>query len=283
MATYIIGDVQGCYQELQQLLQLIEFNPKKDRLGFVGDLVNRGPNSLEVLRFIKSLSDPMVVLGNHDLYLLILGYELMPSESYQHTLHPIFAAPDKIELLDWLRQQPLIYHHPNTQTLLVHAGLPPQWSIAQSITHAKEVESALQGNHFREFLRDLFGNDPSSWNDRLTGQERLRYITNAFTRMRFCDESGYLDLKADGNISTDPHRFHPWFDFRNPQQDKVNIVFGHWAALNGQCDAPGCYALDTGCAWGYSLTALRLEDKKRFSISCVSHHPSPRLREKRDR
>lgn len=270
MSTYIIGDVQGCYQELEQLLHLIDFNPKKDRLGFVGDLVNRGPNSLDVLRFITSLTDPIVVLGNHDLYLLILGYELMPPDSYEHTLHPIFDAPDKIELLDWLRHRPLLYADSAMQTLLVHAGLPPQWSIAQSLAHAHEVELALQGNHFREFLSDLFGNEPLSWHDHLTGQSRLRYITNALTRMRFCDESGYLDLKGDGNVSTNPHRFHPWFNFRDHQQDKMSILFGHWAALNGHCDAPGCYALDTGCAWGYSLTALRVEDKKRFSVACRS-------------
>lgn len=270
MSTYIIGDVQGCFQELKQLLQVIKFDPAKDRLGFVGDLVNRGPNSLEVLRFIKSLPEPMVVLGNHDLYLLILGYELMPADSYEHTLHPILEAPDKIELLDWLRHRSLMHLDTKTQSLLVHAGLPPQWSVAQSLVHAKEVEAVLQSNHYQDFLGNLFGDDPLVWNDQLQGQDRLRYISNAFTRMRFCDDKGNLDLKGDGNISSNPHRFHPWFNYRDHKTDQLNILFGHWAALNGHCDAAGCYALDTGCAWGYSLTALRIEDKKRFSTPCIS-------------
>lgn len=274
MSTYLIGDVQGCYQELQQLLQLIEFNPQKDRLGFVGDLVNRGPQSLEVLRFIKSLSDPLIVLGNHDLYLLILGYELMPSDAYTHTLHAILEAPDKLELLDWLRHQPLVIKEKSSQALLVHAGLPPMWSIKQSLAHGQEVAAALQGKDYLNFLKNLFGNDPANWNDTLTGQDRLRYITNAFTRMRFCDKKGQLDLTADGNISKDPQHFKPWFTFRDPTLDQTNIYFGHWAALNGKCDTPHCHALDTGCAWGYSLTALRLEDQKRFSVPCLTPTPN---------
>ncbi len=270
MSTYIIGDVQGCYHELQELLRLIRFNPKKDQLGFVGDLVNRGPNSLETLRFIKSLPSPMVVLGNHDLYLLILGLDLMPVDSYEHTLDKILEAPDKIELLSWLRQQPLIYHDAKKNFLLVHAGLAPQWSIQQNIDHAHEVETILRGKHHQDFLKQLFGDDPLEWRDDLTGQDRLRYITNVFTRLRFCDKKGHLDLAADGKVSSDPKKFQPWFVHRDPHQDKTDIIFGHWAALGGNCDAPGCYALDTGCAWGHSLTALRIEDKKRFSIPCRS-------------
>lgn len=268
MATYIIGDVQGCYQELQDLLQQINFNPNSDQLGFVGDIVNRGPNSLEVLRFIKQLKNPWVVLGNHDFYLLILGYNLIPVNSHEHTLSSVLEAPDKLELLDWLRHQPLIYVENNA--LLVHAGLPPQWSVEKSLQHANEVETLLRGANFKSFLTYLFGDTPSQWDESLTGHNRWRYITNSFVRMRFCSRHGELDLKANGKISTNAKKYRPWFDWFNHSQDKIDIYFGHWAALNGKCDAPGCYALDTGCAWGYCLTALRLEDKKRFKVPCHS-------------
>jgi bis(5'-nucleosyl)-tetraphosphatase (symmetrical) len=268
MATYLIGDVQGCFKELQQLLRLVDFNPQQDRLGFVGDLVNRGPQSLEVLRFVKSLNAPMVVLGNHDLYLLILGYGLMPADAYQHTLYPILEAPDRLILLDLLRQQSLVYHDATSSILLVHAGIPPQWTITQSIQYAAEAEKVLRSSDYANFLKNLFGNDPGAWHDDLRGQDRLRYIVNAFTRMRFCDKQGHLDLIAHGNISSDVTRFQPWFNFRDPQQDQIDIFFGHWASLNGQCPQPHCYALDTGCVWGHALTAIRLEDKKQFSLSC---------------
>ena len=269
MSTYIIGDVQGCYYELKELLALVQFNPIQDRLGFVGDLVNRGPNSLEVLRFVKSLSSSLVVLGNHDLFLLILGYNLMPENSYKHTLHDILKTPDKIELLEWLRCRPLIHYEENNHALLVHAGLPPQWSIKESLQYANEVASILQGPYFKDFLKNLFGNKPSQWKADLTGQERLRYITNAFTRMRFCDGNGRLDLKASGwKTSTNKEHFKPWFNWRQSRSEKVDIFFGHWAALEGQCDALYCHALDTGCTWGHQLTALKLETKQRFTVPC---------------
>ena len=194
MSTYIIGDGQGCYQELQALLALIQFNPSKDQLGFVGDLVNRGPNSLEVLRFIKSLPSPMVVLGNHDLYLLIIGYALMSPDAYEHTLHTVLQAPDKMKLLDWVRERPLIYYETNKHALLVHAGIPPQWSIKESIQRANEVSATLRGPHYGDYLAHLFGDQAAQWKDTLNGQDRLRYISNAFTRMRFCDAQGTLEL-----------------------------------------------------------------------------------------
>ena len=268
MATYIIGDVQGCYRELQDLLQYIAFNPDTDRLGFVGDLVNRGPHSLEVLRFIKNLKSPLVVLGNHDLYLLIIAYGLMPKNAYTHTLETLLRAPDKIELIDWLRHQPLVHHEKEHSAVLVHAGLPPQWSILESTQRAQEVADALCHQKYPDFLRHLFGNEPLAWHSDLSGQPRLRYITNAFTRMRFCSEQGALDLTSDGLVSANPQRFSPWFEWRDPEKDNTDVIFGHWAVLGGQCSTPHCYALDTGCAWGYSLTALRLEDKKRFSVPC---------------
>ncbi|PMB54732.1 symmetrical bis(5'-nucleosyl)-tetraphosphatase [Coxiella endosymbiont of Rhipicephalus microplus] len=271
MSTYIIGDVQGCYQELKELLTLIQFDPSQDQLGFVGDLVNRGPHSLEVLRFIKSLSSPLIVLGNHDLFLLILGYELMPEDSYEHTLHNILRANDKIELLEWLRGFPLVHYEKKYHALLVHAGLPPQWSIAENLKRANEVSLTLQGAYFKEFLKNLFGDQPFQWHDKLKGQERLRYITNAFTRMRFCNAKGELDFKVSSKKSTNKEDFQPWFNWRHPEKERVNIVFGHWAALKGECDTPYCYALDTGCTWGHQLTALNLETKQRFVVPCHSY------------
>lgn len=266
MSTYIFGDVQGCYIELQHLLEKINFNPDHDRLGFVGDLVNRGPDSVAVLEFLITLKNPIIVLGNHDLYALILGYELMPLDSYSHTLHGLMRAPNRIQLLEWLRQQPLI-HYQNNQ-LFVHAGLPPQWTLEQSLACASEVEKALRGPNFKSFLTNLFGNDPAYWQNELTGQARLRYITNALTRLRFCTETGELDFFAQRKIDLTDSQFKPWYEWRNPR-DTTEIYFGHWAYLNGQCDQPLTYALDTGCAWGHTLTAIRLEDKKIFSVPAV--------------
>ncbi|WP_264435804.1 symmetrical bis(5'-nucleosyl)-tetraphosphatase [Coxiella endosymbiont of Dermacentor marginatus] len=270
MSTYIIGDVQGCYYELRKLLSLVQFNPFQDRLGFVGDLVNRGPNSLEVLRFIKSLSSPLIVLGNHDLFLLMLGYDLISEGVYKHTLNDILRAPDKMELLEWLRYYPLVHYEENNHALLVHAGFPPQWSIEENLQHAKEVSAALQGLYFKDFLKNLFGDRTSQWNVDLKGQERLQYIVNAFTRIRFCDEDGVIDLKANGKAITNRENFKPWFDWRRSERERVDIFFGHWSALDGQCDALHCYALDTGCAWGHRLTALKLETKQRITVPCRS-------------
>ncbi len=266
MSTYIIGDVQGCYIELQQLLEKINYNPDRDQLGFVGDLINRGPDSLAVLRFLKDLKNPLIVLGNHDLYFLILGFELMPLDAFTHTLYEVMQAPDRLELQDWLRHQPLTQFENNQ--LLVHAGIPPQWSLSQTIALAKEVEAELQGPHFKKYLKDLFGNEPAIWNNNLTGQARLRYITNVLTRMRFCTQQGELDFSAQRKTDITDERYKPWYEWRDPE-DKTEIYFGHWAYLNGQCDQPYTHALDTGCAWGHELTAIRVEDKKRFAVPAV--------------
>lgn len=273
MATYIIGDIQGCLDELLALLNKVQFNPDTDRLGFVGDLVNRGPQSIDVLRFIKQLKDPLIVLGNHDLYLLIIGYDLVDADKYQHTLHNVLDAPDKIEILDWLRQQPLILQLPQVSGILVHAGLPPQWNVAQCFEHANEVSSILNSLNFCDYLTDLFGNEPSTWHENLSGQDRLRYITNAFTRMRFCTQTGELEFATVDNKHPHNNDFLPWFDWRNQQHDATtDIYFGHWAALGGQCNVTHIHALDTGCAWGQRLTAIRVEDKQLFSVP--SHNPS---------
>jgi bis(5'-nucleosyl)-tetraphosphatase (symmetrical) len=266
MALYIIGDVQGCYKELQALLGLIDYNPDRDQLGFVGDLVNRGADSLHVLRFLKNLRDPLIVLGNHDLYLLILGYQLMSLDAYHHTLDDVINAPDCHDLLDWLRHQSVLIHDKNA--LLVHAGIPPQWNISESLSHAKEVEAILQGPRFDFFLKNLFGDKPLAWNNKLEDVERWRYIINALTRMRLCTKTGKLNLIAQLETDLNDPDYKAWFKWRNPK-DKTDILFGHWARLGGFCEQPHTYALDTGCAWGETLTAIRLEDKKRFSVSAI--------------
>lgn len=269
MTTYVVGDVQGCFDSLELLLKKIQFDPDQDRLGFVGDLVNRGPSSLSVLRFIRSLKNSFLVLGNHDVYLLILGYGCsLPN--HQHTLHDILNAPDKLELLNWLRQQPFIHYEKDDRHpfLMVHAGIPPQWSIKEALGYAKELQDSLQGPHHLEVLQQLFDNDPMVWTEALQGPSRLRYIANAFTRMRFCSKAGQLNFTATATINPDPQHFLPWFNYRDFSQDKVPILFGHWAALQGHCDQPQCHALDTGCVWGNCLTALRLPDFKKFSVPC---------------
>ena len=260
---YLFGDIQGCFAEFQTLLQHIQFNPKQDRLGFVGDLVNRGPQSLEVLRFIKNLGDSLVVLGNHDFYLLAIGYDAVEYTAH-HTLHDILNAPDKMELLDWLRHQSLLYHDEKNNFVMTHAGIPPQWNVNEAEKHAKELETALRGKHFQNILQGIFGSTPACWSEHLTGTDRLRYITNAFTRMRFCDKNGCLELKEKREPSHAPHHFQPWFTW--PHHIPEDIFFGHWAALEGKTNSANRYALDTGCAWGESLTCIRVEDRKIFSV-----------------
>jgi bis(5'-nucleosyl)-tetraphosphatase (symmetrical) len=270
MATYIMGDVQGCDAELQQLLALIEFDPQHDRLGFVGDLVNRGPDSLAVLRFIKNLPDPLVVLGNHDLYLLVIGYGIIEYRG-EHTLGPVLAAPDKWALLDWLRQQSFVIHLSAFDTLMVHAGIPPQWSLATVLENAGAAEDCLRGPHFMEWLRDLelHRDHPTDWQAQASFADRIRYSVNAFTRMRFCAANGTLDLVNKTAHSTDPDLFRPWYEWYSLPQ---RVLFGHWAALEGRSVHPRCEALDTGCAWGSHLTAYRLEDGKRFTVDSSLTH-----------
>jgi len=270
MATYIIGDVQGCYTELQHLLELVDFNRQKDQLGFVGDLVNRGPDSLSVLRFIKNLPNPLVVLGNHDFYLLAIGYEAVVYHG-GHTLDEVLQAPDKLELLDWLRHQALMISLSNFDALLVHAGIPPQWSLAAALDHATEIVNELQGPQFLTFLREFEYKRklPISWQDSLTGMARFDYIVNAFTRMRFCTADGTLDLANKTASVSEPGIFRPWYEWYHLPH---RVLFGHWAALEGRTTQSCCEALDTGCVWGRELTAYRLEDARRFSVPAAAKY-----------
>jgi bis(5'-nucleosyl)-tetraphosphatase (symmetrical) len=264
MATYAVGDIQGCYAELQQLLERIRFDPAQDRLWLVGDLVNRGPDSLRVLRLVKSLGERAItVLGNHDLHLLAVAEgtaELHRSD----TLDEILDAPDRDELLTWLRHQRLMYAEGDY--VLVHAGLMPQWSVKQASKLAREVEKALRGDDYAVFLARMYGNTPHNWDDELDGYKRLRVIVNAFTRLRVCTPQGEMEFRFKGEVEKIPDGFLPWFEVSERKSRKATVIFGHWSAL-GLKVTPKVIALDTGCLWGGPMTAIRLEDRQLFQVS----------------
>ena len=266
MATYAIGDVQGCYDELRALLARVGFEPGRDRLWLVGDLVNRGPKSLEVLRFVRSLGDrAVVVLGNHDLHLVCLAENLARTRD-DDTLGAVLAAPDARELVDWLRTRPLM--HVEGGHAMVHAGLLPEWSVDKALTLAGEVESALRNPGYRDFLAALYGSKPARWDDALEGWDRLRVIVNAMTRMRFCSPEGVMDFHVKSDKA--PAGFVPWFEARPPREEPM-IVCGHWSAL-GLRLTPRVSALDAGCVWGGSLAALRLDDGELIQLACDGYH-----------
>ncbi len=264
MATYAIGDLQGCYDELQRLLQKIKFNPDKDILWFVGDLVNRGPKSLECLRFVKSLGGGAVtVLGNHDLSCLAKWHLKQPPPI---TLRKLFKAEDAAELMCWLEKQPLAHYDIKFNTLMVHAGVPPKWTLSQTMLCATELSLTLQSKKKKKYYRHMYGNKPEIWSDKLKGYARLRYITNALTRMRFCTLNGGLDLKTKSSPRHHSKKIKPWFMFEHPLP-LPEIIFGHWAALMGKTGSKRYIAVDTGCVWGNYLTAYRLDDGKYFQVS----------------
>jgi bis(5'-nucleosyl)-tetraphosphatase (symmetrical) len=269
MSTYVVGDLQGCYRELQQLLSTVKFDPAKDVLWLTGDLVNRGPQSLECLRLVKSLgSAARTVLGNHDLHLLAVAMSGSTSKK-KDTLGDILAAQDRDELMHWLRQQPLMIVDEARQLALVHAGIFPGWTIAQARKLAQEVESTLQSDKCLDFLQHMYGNEPDNWDDHLTGMSRLRFITNAFTRMRICavsnkaKKNNALEFRYKAEVSGIPADYVPWFArFSTPPGWRV--LFGHWAALGAHTGIDNIIALDSGCAWGRFLTMLRIEDGQYF-------------------
>jgi bis(5'-nucleosyl)-tetraphosphatase (symmetrical) len=274
MATYAIGDIQGCYDSLQRLLALCDFDPARDRLWMVGDLVNRGPHSLETLRFFRSLGRAaLTVLGNHDLYLLMVAEGGVAYRSRKDTLQDILDAPDCDELLAWLRQQPLC--HTEGNYCLVHGGLLPQWTAARARELAREVEAKLQGPDFREFILNLWGSEPTAWSDDLTGWDRLRVIVNAMTRMRFCTRDGAMEFKTKGTPDNAPADHLPWFELPGRQSADAVLITGHWSAL-GLKITPNLLALDSGCLWGGHLTAVRLEDRQVFQVDCSAGEAQPR-------
>ena len=265
MATYAIGDIQGCFQALQLLLQKIDFDPARDRLWLVGDLVNRGPDSLAVLRWARALGDAaVVVLGNHDLHLLAVAHGFVKAHR-KDTIAEVLAAPDRIELLDWLRHQRLFYAEDDYA--LVHAGLLPQWSVKKASALAHEVEQELQGKHHLDFFARMYGNEPKAWSKDLHGMARLRMITNAMTRLRFCTPAGEMEFDHKGPPEIFPAGHLPWYEAPNRKSADSTIIFGHWSALGLQVRS-NLMALDTGCLWGGDLTAVRLEDRQVYQISC---------------
>lgn len=272
MATYVIGDVQGCLDELKLLLAQIDFNEAFDRLWFCGDLVNRGPNSLGVLRLVRKLSHRCtVVLGNHDIHLLAIVFGDAQVRE-KDTFKKLLKADDCEKLCMWLRKQPLLHYDPNFNTVLVHAGIPPCWDLKQALSYAAEVSDMLKDKDHLPFLDNIYGNHPDRWDDELKGWDRIRYITNALTRMRFCNEDGVLHLENKGSPDPKEEGFAPWYILSKQLRNNVNIVFGHWAALNGYTGVNHIDALDTGCVWGNRLTALRLDDRKFFHVPAMMNY-----------
>jgi len=267
MAIYAIGDVQGCFDELEQLLAQAGFFPDRDRIWFVGDLVNRGPKSLEVLRFVRGLGEAAtVVLGNHDLHLLAVA-EGFASKRAEDTLDAVLEAPDRDALLAWLRTLPLM--HVEGGYAMVHAGLLPQWTVERARSLAAEVERALRGPAYRDFLAHMYGSTPEAWDDRLEGWDRLRVIVNAMTRVRFMTQAGHMEMKSKG--SAPPPGFSAWFDARPVREEPV-IVCGHWSTLGLKLD-PRIVMLDSGCVWGGTLSALRLEDRWLLQVPSPGYRP----------
>lgn len=268
MSTYAIGDLQGCLEPLQRLLDHINFDPAEDQLWLVGDLINRGPQSLETLRLVYQLRHNVTaVLGNHDLHFLAVAYGHQ-SKSPDDTLQALLEADDLAEMMAWLRQRPLLHRDTQLGFTMVHAGIPPIWDLTQAETYAREMEAVLRGDQFEHYLAHMYGNEPSRWSDQLVGPERWRLITNYFTRMRFCSAEGQLELRTKASADENPVGFLPWFAHQEHRCRNDKIIFGHWAALRGQTSANNVYALDTGCVWGGTLTAMRLEDERRFHCPC---------------
>lgn len=271
MSVYAIGDVQGCHRELMALLEEISFDERRDRLWFAGDLVNKGPDSLPVLRFAREL-DAVTVLGNHDLHLLAIDAGAKkPGKG--DTTGDVLKARDRKGLLDWLRRRPLLHYDADTGYAMLHAGLPPQWDLNQARSCAKEVEEALQSHDPYEFFSNIYGNRPDTWREDLKGWDRLRFIVNACTRIRFCTAAGRLDLNEKGPPGSQPDPCLPWYSLETRRTRSDKILFGHWASIyygnvEGDFSRYNVFPLDTGCVWGRKLTAIRLEDQKFFEVPC---------------
>ena len=257
--------MQGCYAPLARLLDAIGFDRARDRLWFVGDLVNRGPQSLECLRFVKGLGEAAVtVLGNHDLHLLCVAHGAEKRRK-RDTLDAVLEAPDRDELLEWVRHRPLM--HVEEGHALVHAGLLPEWTVAEALELASEVEEALRGPRYRKLLERMYGDEPARWSQRLRGVDRLRVVINAMTRLRVCDDDGAMVLAFKGEPGEASDEWTPWFDVRGRRSADHAVVCGHWSAL-GVVVRPDLISLDSGCVWGRSLTAVRLSDRRVFEVPC---------------
>ena len=268
MTIYAIGDIQGCFEPLQRLLDKLHFDPAADQLWIAGDLVNRGPDSLPTLRYIRSLQNSAVsVLGNHDFHLLALHYGIRPRRSKDSTLDQVLDAADADDLIDWLRHRPMLHHDPALNCVMVHAGLHPRWDIRDAEQLASEIEALLQSTDPAAALKQLYGDTDGNWADIRHSPDRLRYAVNCFTRMRYCRQDGSPDYACGDVPGSQPSHLFPWYDIADRPTKEHEIVFGHWAAL-GLHQQPGVHALDSGCVWGNCLTAARLPDFQITSVSC---------------
>ncbi|HVI78785.1 MAG TPA: symmetrical bis(5'-nucleosyl)-tetraphosphatase [Candidatus Acidoferrum sp.] len=273
MAIFAIGDLQGCYSPFRRLLDQIRFDAGTDRLWLVGDIINRGPDSLATLRFVKGLGNAaLMVLGNHDLHLLMVA-EGCAGLRRNDTLDDILAAPDRQELLDWLRWREIL--HVEGNQVLVHAGLLPSWSVSKASSLARIVEDNLRGTNFQQFCVNMYGDQPDRWSDALEGYEQLRVIINAMTRMRLCTPDGKMDFSHKGPAKDAPPGYLPWFEVPGRASSEATIICGHWSALGLRLQE-NLIALDTGCLWGGSLTAVRLEDRKVFQVACAAREGTRR-------
>ncbi|WP_165857602.1 symmetrical bis(5'-nucleosyl)-tetraphosphatase [Marinobacter sp. JSM 1782161] len=266
MTDYAVGDIQGCYERLIDVLDKVDFSPSRDCLWVAGDLINRGPSSLATLRFIESLGpSARVVLGNHDLHLLAVALG-GHSVKRKDTLQEILDAEDAVYLTDWLRRQNLAVYDERRDVFMSHAGLPHIWTVPEAMDYARELESVLQSPDPAGYFREMYGNEPAGWSDGLTGMDRWRVITNYFTRMRFIAEDGRLDLLTKDAAANGPDGYLPWFRF--PRDDRTRVIFGHWAALEGRTGIDRYIALDTGCVWGGQLTLMNLDSGERIHCDC---------------
>ncbi|MBE2894755.1 bis(5'-nucleosyl)-tetraphosphatase (symmetrical) ApaH [Spirabiliibacterium falconis] len=272
MATYLVGDLQGCYDELARLLDKVRFDQSRDELWLVGDLVARGDKSLECLRLVKSLGEAgKTVLGNHDLHLLATALGIKKIKP-KDNVDAIFTAPDMPDLMDWLRTQPLLREHKEFGFLLCHAGISPDWDLSTARSCAREVEAVLQSDDYRTLLENMYADVPDKWCASLQGIARWRYILNAYTRMRFCYRDHRLDMVCKAPLEQAPRELVAWYQLDNPLYQQYAIVFGHWASLVGVSTPKNIYALDTGCVWGNYMTLLRWEDKAYFHQNALKNY-----------
>lgn len=284
MAIYAIGDIQGCYDEMMQLLDKLRFNKRLDRILFTGDLVNRGPKSLESLRHVKSMGRRNnSILGNHDLHLLAIANGVGKQQDISPDLMRILTAPDRDSLLEWLRQRPVVIYDKKRKFLISHAGVYPGWTLEETLQYARELEEVIRGRRFHEFLYNMYGNTPDKWSPRLSGWDRIRFIVNAFTRMRYCDSHLKLLFDYKRGPQSRPEGYLPWYDLPRKFDPSVKIIFGHWSTL-GHLDYKEVISIDTGCLWGGYLTAVRLDKDlnkgaELIQIKCRQHQ-KPRKNEK---
>lgn len=268
MTTYAIGDIQGCYDPFQRLLDKLNFDPAEDKLWLAGDLINRGPKSLETLRFIISLGDSaQSILGNHECHFLAIAKGHKAPHRID-TFSNLLAADDSEQLIDWVQSQPFFYHDDELGYSMLHAGVPPQWSLSDTKKYALELESVFQSPAIDSFLAAMYGNSPNRWDENLTGHDRLRFIINCFTRLRYCDKDGQLNFKEKGALGTQPSNLVPWFNAPNRQTINDKLLFGHWSTL-GLHQSNKATCLDSGCLWGDSLSAIALDGSEQItSVDC---------------